>query len=124
MVTQSQIKFGEHNGSSKLIIQIIDPRKRILVLYCGLVDRSVILDQTVRSILLRNKKRRCSPSRGTWTDKAFVKCRVNLLLQLKEVVRWHLIRTLGNGDDAGLQVDDEFNFSDRGYPRCSSGKTS
>src|SRR3954470_4189076 len=29
----------------------------------------------------------------------------------------HLVRTLGNRDGAGLQVDDEFNFSGRGYSR-------
>src|ERR1041384_650755 len=83
----------------------------------GLVDRSVILDQTVLAITLLDKERRCSPSRGTWTNEAFLEGRVDLLLQFKEVVRWHLIRALGNRDGARLQVDDEFNFSDRGYPR-------
>src|SRR3954466_13228509 len=29
----------------------------------------------------------------------------------------HLVRTLGNRNSAWLQVDDEFNFSDRGYSR-------
>src|SRR3954469_16548773 len=29
----------------------------------------------------------------------------------------HLVRTLGNRNSARLQVDDEFNFSDRGYSR-------
>src|SRR3954466_6306920 len=86
-------------------------------MYRGLVDRSVILDQTVRAITLLDKKRRCSPSRGTAPDEAFVECRADLLLQFKEVVRWHLIGTLGNRDGVGLQVDDEFNLSDRGYSR-------
>src|SRR3954464_2510511 len=98
MVTQSQVEFRKHRRSSKLIIQIVDPRKRILVLYCCLVDRSVILDQTVRSIALLDKERRCSQSRGTRTDEAFVECHVDLLLQLKEVVRRHLVRAFSNGD--------------------------
>src|SRR3954462_8658413 len=117
MVTQPPVEFREHHRSSKLIIQIIYPRKRILVLYCCLVDRSVILDQTVRSIALLDKERRCSPSRGTWTDEAFVECHVNLLLQFNEVVTRHLIRALSNRDGVGLQVDDEFDLSDRGYSR-------
>src|SRR3954467_14124066 len=117
MVTQPQVEFRKHRESSKLVIKIIDPREGILVLYRGLVDRSVILDQMVRAITLLDKERRCSPSRGTWTDEAFLKGRVDLLLQFKEVVRWHLIWALGNRDGARLQVDDEFNFSDGGYPR-------
>src|SRR3954467_11875956 len=32
-------------------------------------------------------------------------------------MRRHLIRTLGNRNGAGLQVDDEFNLSERGYSR-------
>src|SRR3954467_6341717 len=117
MVTQPQVEFRKHRGSSKLIIKIIDPREGVLVLYHGLVDRSVMLDQSVRAITLLDKERRCSPSRGTWTDEAFLEGRVDLLLQFKEVVTWHLIWALGNRDGAGLQVDDEFNFPNRGYPR-------
>src|ERR1041385_6010442 len=94
VITQPQVEFRKHLGSSKLIIQIIYPRKWVLVLYRGLVDRSVILYQTVRAITLLNKERRCSPSRGTWTDNAFVEYHVDLLLQLKEVVRRHLIGAL------------------------------
>src|ERR1044071_1941089 len=115
MVTQTQVEFRKHSGSSKLIIQIVDPRKRIFVLDGGLVDGSVILDQTVCTITLLDKERRCSPRRGTWVNEPFVKCFVDLLLQFKEVVRRHLIRTLGNRNGVGLQVDDEFDFTDRGY---------
>src|SRR3954465_5024142 len=117
MVTQPQVEFRKHRGSSKLIIQIVDPRKRIFVLDGGLVDGSVILDQTVCSIAVIDKERRCSPRRGTWANEPFVKCFVNLLLQFKEVVRRHLIRMLGNRNNAGLQVDDELNLPDRGYSR-------
>src|SRR3954471_920648 len=117
MVTQPQVEFRKHSGSSKLIIQIVDPRKRIFVLDGGLVDGSVILDRTVCSVTLLYKERRCTPRRGTWANEPFVKCFVNLLLQFKEVVRWHLIRTLGNRNGAGLHVDNEFNLSDRGYSR-------
>src|SRR3954471_13115695 len=112
MVTQPQVEFSKHSGSSKLIIKIVDPREGVLVLYRGLVDRSVILDQTVRSITLLDKERRCSPSKDSRTDEAFLEDRVDLL-QLKEVVKWHLIRALGNRDGTRLQVDDKFNFSDR-----------
>src|SRR3954470_17622849 len=115
MVTQPQVEFRKHCGSNKLIIQIVDLRKRIFVLDGGLVDGSVILDQTVCSITLLDKERRCSPRRGTWANEPFVKCFINLLLQFKEVVRRHLIRTLGNRNGAGLQVDDEFNLLKRGY---------
>src|SRR3954468_22232123 len=117
MVTQPQVEFRKHSGSSKLIIQIFDPRKRIFVLDGGLVNGSVILDQASCSIALLDKERRCSPRRGTWANEPFVKCFVNLLLQLKEVVRRHLIMTLGNRNGARLQVDDEFNLSERGYSR-------
>src|ERR1041384_6111285 len=117
MVTQPQVEFRKHSGSSKLIIQIVDPRKRIFVLDGGLVDGSVILDQTVCSVALLDKERRCSPRRGAWANETFVKCFVNLLLKFKEVVWRHLIRTLGNRNGARLQVDDEFNLSDRGYSR-------
>src|SRR4051812_8745226 len=115
MVTQPQVEFRKHRGSSKLMIHIVDPRKRIFVLDGGLVDGSVILDQTVCSIALLDKERRCSPRRGTWANEPFVKCFVNLLLQFKELVRRHLIRTLGNRNGPGLQVDDEFNLSEQGY---------
>src|SRR3954470_23529281 len=117
MVTQPQVEFRKHRGSSKLIIQIVDPRKRTFVLDGGLVDGSVILDQTVCSIALLDKEQRCSPRRGTWANEPFVKCFVNLILQFKEVVRRHLIRTLGNRYGVGFQVDDKFNLSDRGYSR-------
>src|SRR4051812_31188225 len=30
-------------------------------------------------------------------------------------MRWHLVRTLSNRGGVGLQVDDKFDFSDRGY---------
>src|SRR4051812_15806183 len=95
VITQPQVEFRKHLKSSKLIIQIIYPRKWVLVLYRGRVDRSVILDQPVRSITLLDKERRCSPSRGTRMDESFIECCVNLLLQFKEVVRWNLIRALG-----------------------------
>src|SRR3954464_4316834 len=88
----------KHHGSSKLIIQIVDPGKRIFVLDGGLVDGSVILDQTICSIALLDKERRCSPRGGTWANEPFVKCFANLLLQFKEVVRWHIIGTLGKRD--------------------------
>src|SRR3954471_561495 len=117
MVTQPQFEFWKHRGSSKLIIQIVDPRKRIFVLDGGLVDGSVILDQMVCSVALLDKERRCSLRRGTWANEPFVKCFVNLLIQFEEVVRRHLIRTLGNRNCAGLQVNDEFNLSDRRYSR-------
>src|SRR3954468_24636688 len=104
MVTQPQVEFRGHHRSSKFIIQIVDPRKWILVLYCCLVDRSVILDQTVRSVALLDKERRCSQGIGTWMDEAFVKCHVDLLLQFKEVVGRHFIRSLSNRDGVGLQV--------------------
>src|SRR4051812_503329 len=117
MVSQPQVEFLEHRGSNKLVIQIVDPRKRIFVLYGGLVDRSVILDQTSCSIAILDKERRCSPRRGTWSNEPLMKCFVNLLLQFKEVVRRHLIRMLGYRNDVGLQVDDEFILSDRGYSR-------
>src|SRR3954464_12063174 len=92
----------KHHGSSKLIIQIVDPRKRVFFLDGGLVDGSVILDQTVRAITLLDKERRCSPSRGTWANETFIECCVDLLLQFKEVVGWHLIRTLGDRNGAGF----------------------
>src|SRR3954464_7644382 len=102
MVTQPQVEFREHRGSSKLIIHIVDRRKQIFVLDGGLVDGSVILDQTVGSIALLDKERGCSPRRGTWANEPFVKCFINLLLQFKEVVRRHLIRTLDNRNGAGF----------------------
>src|SRR3954469_16988892 len=117
MVTQPQVEFRKHYGSSKLIIQIVDPRKRIFVLDGGPVDGSVILDQTIYSITLLDKERRCSPRRGTFTNEPFVKCFVNLLLQFKEVVMRHLIMALGKRNGAGFQVDDKFNLTDRGYSR-------
>src|SRR3954466_3533155 len=85
--------------------EIVDPRKRIFVLDGGLVYGSVILDQTICSIALLDKERRCSPRRGTWANESFVKCFVNLLLQFKEVVRRHFIRTLGIRNGAEFQVD-------------------
>src|SRR3954469_14579430 len=46
-----------------------------------------------------------------------MKCLVDLLLKFKEFMWRHLVRTLGNRGGAGLQVDDKFDFSDRGYSR-------
>src|SRR4051812_29822340 len=62
VITQPQVEFRNHLCSGKLIIQIIDPGKWIHVLDGGLVDRSVILDQTVCTITFLDKERRCSPS--------------------------------------------------------------
>src|SRR3954466_8834534 len=100
-----------------LIIKIVDLGKWVFVLDCGFIDGPIILDQSVCPTALLDKERRCSPSRGTWTNEPFVECLVDLFLQFKEVVRWHLVRTLSNGNGAGLQVDNEFNFTDRGYSR-------
>src|SRR3954463_661922 len=112
MVTQPQVEFRKHRGSSKLIILIVDPGKRIFVLDGGLVNGSVILDQTICSIALLDKERRCSRRRGNWENEPFVKCFVNLLLRFKKVVRRNFIRTLGNRNGAGFQVDDKFNLTD------------
>src|SRR3954463_7023128 len=117
MITQPQVEFRKHLGSGKLIIQIVDPGKWIFVLNGGLVDRPVILDQTVRAIAFLDKERGCSPSRGTGANESFLKCLVDFLLKFKEFMWRHLVRTLGNRNSARLQVDDEFNFSDRGYSR-------
>src|SRR3954470_12932490 len=84
----------------------------------GLVDRPVILDQTVCTItFLEKKKQRCSPSRGTGVNESFLKCLVDFLLKFKEFMWRHLVRTLGNRGSVGLQVVDEFDFSGRGYSR-------
>src|SRR3954465_10050446 len=115
MITQPQVEFRKHLGSGKLIIQIIYPGKWIFVLDGGLVDRSVILDQTVCTITFLDKKQRCSPSRGTGANESFLKCLVDFVLKFKEFMWRHLVRTLGNRNSAWLQVNDEFNISDRGY---------
>ena len=98
-----------------MIIQIIDPRKGIFVLNGSLVDRTVILDQTVRSVLLLHKERRCSPSRGTWTNETLAKRFVDFLLKLKEFVRRHLVGSFGDRNGAWFQVDDELDSPGRGY---------
>src|SRR4051812_8599265 len=115
MITQPQVEFRKHLSSGKLIIQIIDPGKWIFVLDGGLVDRSVVLDQTVRAIAFLDKERRCSLSGGTGANESFMKCLVDFLLKLKEFMWRHLVRTLGNRGGAGLQVDEEFNFFGWGY---------
>jgi hypothetical protein len=117
VITQPQVEFRKHLGSSKLIIQIVDPGKWVFVLDGGLVNGPIILDQSVCPIALLDKKRRRSPSRGTGANESFLKCLVDFLLKFKEFMWRHLVRTLGNRGGAGLQVDDEFNFSDRGYSR-------
>ena len=98
-----------------MIIQIIYPRKRILVLDGCLVDRAVVLDQTVCSIALLDKEGRCSPGRGTGANELFAKCLIDFLLQLKEFVRWHLIWALSNWGCAGLQVNNKLDSSYWGY---------
>src|SRR4051812_46167779 len=100
MVTQPQVEFRKYRRSSKLIIEIIDPGKWIFVRDGGLVDRSVILDQTFCTITFIDKKRRCSPRRGTGANESFLKCLVDFLLKFKEFIWRHLIRTHGNRDSA------------------------
>src|SRR6266566_54628 len=106
MITQPFVEFGEHRGSSKLIIKIIDPGQWIFVLYCCLVNGPIVLDQSVSSILLLNKERRRSPSRGTRADETLLQRLVNFLLKFKEFMWRHLVGALSNWSGTRFQVDD------------------
>ena len=48
-------------------------------------------------------------------NEAFAKRFIDLLLKFKEFMRWHLIGVLSNRGGSRLQVDDEFDSSNRGY---------
>ena len=58
VVSYPQIEFREYWGASKLIIKIVDSGKRIFVLNHRPINRSIILNQSIRSILLLNEERR------------------------------------------------------------------
>jgi hypothetical protein len=87
-----------------------------------LVDRSVILNQSVCPIFLLDKERRCSPSRETWTNEAFLTCNVDFSLKLKKYMWWHLVGALGYRGSDRFQVDDKLDSSSRGYPWELLGK--
>ena len=56
-----------------MIIQIIDPGKRVFVLDGDQIDRSVIHNHSICSILLLDEEDGASPRRGTRMDETFFK---------------------------------------------------
>ena len=71
MVTGSQVNLGEDTRTMLLIEQVINARKRILVLYGYLVQLPVVYAHPKTPILLLYKQNRSTPRRCTWSNEAF-----------------------------------------------------
>ena len=56
MITHTELKLGEYLGTFELLEKLIDVGKWILVLYCLLVQWTVVDAESFRSILLLDKK--------------------------------------------------------------------
>jgi hypothetical protein len=65
MVTRTKVDLGENSGSSQLIKESIDSRKRIFVLDGHCIERSVIHTQPQATIFLLDKESGTTPRRRT-----------------------------------------------------------
>ncbi|KAL4561749.1 hypothetical protein LXL04_033923 [Taraxacum kok-saghyz] len=68
VVTGSQIDLREPSGSLKLIKQVVDPWKRITILYGEFVQLPIINAHPLGAILLFHEQDRGSPKRTTRSD--------------------------------------------------------
>ena len=55
MITHTEIKLGEYLGNLELLEKLIDVGKWALVLYCFLVQWTVVDAESFRTILLLNE---------------------------------------------------------------------
>ena len=65
MIAHMEVKLGEYLSTLKLLKKLIDVREWILVLYCLLVQWTVVDTKSVRSILLLDEKNATTPWRRT-----------------------------------------------------------
>ena len=63
MITHTEVKLGEYLSALKLLEKLIDLGKWVLVLYCFLVQWTVVDTKPVHAILLLDKKNTTTPWR-------------------------------------------------------------
>jgi hypothetical protein len=72
VITRSKIDLGENLGSSQLIEENINARKRIFVFDGYRIERSVVNTQPQTTILLIDKECRATPRKRTWANVALI----------------------------------------------------
>ena len=68
MVTRPQVNLGKYLRSPHLIKEVINPRKRIFILYNDFIQMFVINTQPTCTIFLLYKHNWCYLRRHTWPD--------------------------------------------------------
>ena len=109
MITHTKVKLGEYFSTFELFEKLIDAGKWVLVLYGLLVQWTVVDTESVRSILLLDKKNTTTPWRRTWSDETHTLLFIELFLQILQLFQSKLVRTFANRFHAWLKIDDEFN---------------
>ena len=117
MITHREGKLGEYLGTLKLLEKLIDVGKWVLVLYCFLVQWTLVYTVSFRSILLLDKKNTPTPWRRTRSDQTHTLMFIELFLQLLQLLWSKLVRTLANRFRARLKIDNEFNWPARRHSR-------
>src|SRR4051812_22575184 len=91
VISHPQVKLGKDFFPIQLLIQIIDAGERIFVFDGLLIDATIVLDQSASTILLLHKQSWGTPRRSVCTDETSYLQLRQLLLELNQLLRTHLV---------------------------------
>ncbi|MFS7983058.1 hypothetical protein Hanom_Chr11g00970071 [Helianthus anomalus] len=72
VITRTKINFGEAGSALKLVKEVVDTRKRVMILDGEFVELTIIDTHAKRTIFLFNEKHGSTPRRGTWTNETLL----------------------------------------------------
>src|SRR4051812_39345639 len=104
MIPHSEVQFGKDFGTFQLLKQLIYVGQWVLILYCLLVQRTIINTESIRTIFLLDKKNSAAPRRRTRSDKTETFLLIELFLQFFELFWTELIRPLAHWFSAGFEI--------------------
>src|SRR3954463_2475537 len=113
MIPTSQVKLREHHSSSKLIEEIINPRKGIFVLDGFSIESPIVNTKSISLVSLLHKDGWATPRRGTVLNKTQLLLLIELTFEFRQLRRTHFIRPLGDRSRARFKLNDKLNLTIR-----------
>src|SRR3954469_2155273 len=113
MITTSQVKLREYHSSSKLIEEIINPRKGIFILDGFSIERPIVHTKSISLVSLLHKDGWATPRRGTVLNETQLLLLIKLTFEFSQLRRTHFIRPLGDRRGSRFKLNYKLNLTIR-----------
>ena len=110
-LARAKIDLGEYSGTFKLIEQIIDPGKRVLVFDGDFIESSVVNAHPLRLVFLLHKNHRSTPGGSTRTYVPLFFQLFQLFLYFGQFICCHTVGSLVQRSGSWSKIYPELNLS-------------